>query len=153
MHKTVIWERTRAGQRLRHALREYFPTALTAFEDLDAADALELLANAPEPARAAKLSIAHISAPLTRARRRDIAAKAAAIQTVLRTEHLGQPAVVIAAYAASVRALVAVLATLNEQITARQGARRPGPGQRTQRRTQLHRRSGATGPGDNLKIH
>src|SRR6266568_1134593 len=27
-HKTVIWERTRAGQRLLHALREYFPAAL-----------------------------------------------------------------------------------------------------------------------------
>src|SRR5436190_17817775 len=47
MHKTLIWERTRAGQRLRHALREYFPAALEAFEDLDAADTLELLAKAP----------------------------------------------------------------------------------------------------------
>jgi len=36
LHKTLIWERTRAGQRLRHALREYFPAALAAFEDLDA---------------------------------------------------------------------------------------------------------------------
>jgi transposase len=27
-HKTLIWERTRATQRLRHALREYFPAAL-----------------------------------------------------------------------------------------------------------------------------
>jgi transposase len=51
MHKTLIWERTRHAQRLRHALREYFPAALEAFEDLDAADALELLARAPDPAR------------------------------------------------------------------------------------------------------
>ncbi len=36
MHKTLIWERTRHVQRLRHALREYFPAALEAFEDLDA---------------------------------------------------------------------------------------------------------------------
>ena len=121
MHKTLIWERTRATQRMRHALREYFPAALTAFEDLDAADTLELLAKAPDPARAARLSIAQISAALKRARRRDIAAKAAAIQSVLRAEHLGQPAVVTAAYAASVHALVAVLATLNEQVTALQG--------------------------------
>jgi transposase len=121
MHKTLIWERTRAGQRLRHALREYFPAALEAFADLDAADALELLAKAPDPARAAKLSIAQISAALTRARRRDVAAKTAAIQAVLRTEHLGQPAVVTAAYAVSVKALVAVLATLNEQVKALQG--------------------------------
>src|SRR4051812_41524861 len=43
MHKTLIWERTRAVQRLRHALREYFSAALQAFEDLHAADTLELL--------------------------------------------------------------------------------------------------------------
>src|SRR6266704_849481 len=115
-HKTLIWERTRAGQRLRHALREYFPAALEAFEDLDAADALELLAKAPDPASAARLSTAQISAALKRARRRDIAVKTAKIQAVLRGEHLGQPAVVASAYAVSVRALVAVLGTLNEQV-------------------------------------
>ena len=42
-HKTLIWERTRQVQRLRHQLREYFPAALAAFADLDAPDALELL--------------------------------------------------------------------------------------------------------------
>ncbi|HEX8347739.1 MAG TPA: IS110 family transposase [Actinoplanes sp.] len=121
MHKTLIWERTRAGQRLRHALREYFPAALDAFEDLDAADTLELLAKAPDPASAARLSINQISAALKRARRRDVAAKAAAIQAVLRAEYLGQPVVVTAAYAVSVRALVALLVTLNEQVKALQG--------------------------------
>jgi transposase len=121
MHKTLIWERTRAGQRLRHALREYFPAALEAFEDLDAADSLELLARAPDPGSAAKLSIVQISSALKRARRRDIPAKAAAIQAVLRGEHLGQPAVVTTAYAVSVRALVAVLGTLNEQVSILQG--------------------------------
>jgi transposase len=121
MHKTLIWERTRAGQRLRHALREYFPAALEAFEDLDATDTLELLSKAPDPASAARLSIGQISAALKRARRRDIAAKAAQIQAALRSEQLAQPAVVTAAYAASVRALVAVLATLNEQVKALHG--------------------------------
>lgn len=121
MHKTLIWERTRAGQRLRHALREYFPAALVAFADLDAGDTLELLAKAPDPASAARLSISQISTALKRARRRDIPAKAAAIQTALRAEHLGQPAVVTTAYAASVRALVALLVTLNEQVNTLQG--------------------------------
>jgi transposase len=120
-HKTLIWERTRAGQRLRHALREYFPAALEAFEDLDAADTLELLATAPDPASAARLTTGQISAALRRARRRGIEDKTARIQAVLRGEHLGQSAVVTAAYAASVRALVAVLATLNEQIKILQG--------------------------------
>jgi len=33
-HKTLIWERTRHVQRLRNALREFFPAALEAFDDL-----------------------------------------------------------------------------------------------------------------------
>jgi transposase len=120
-HKTLIWERTRCTQRLRHALRDYFPAAVEAFEDLDAADTLELLAKAPDPASAARLSTTQISGALKRARRRDIPAKAERIRAVLRAEHLGQPAVVTAAYAASVRALVAVLGTLNEQVKTLQG--------------------------------
>jgi transposase len=120
-HKTLIWERTRCTQRLRHALRDYFPAALEAFEDLDAADTLELLARAPDPASAARLTTAQVSAALKRASRRHVAQKAGEIQAVLRTAHLGQPAIVTAAYAASARALVAVLVTLNEQVKALQG--------------------------------
>jgi hypothetical protein len=120
-HKTLIWERTRHTQRLRHALRDYFPAALEAFEDLDAPDTLELLGRAPDPASAARLTTAQISAALKRARRRGIAAKAERIQAVLRAAHLGQPEVVTAAYAASVRALIAVLSTLNEQVKTLQG--------------------------------
>jgi transposase len=120
-HKTLIWERTRHTQRLRHALRDYFPAALDAFEDLDAADTLELLGKAPTPAQAARLSIAQISAALKRARRKNIAEKAAVVQAALRAEHLGQPEVVAAAYAASVGALIAVLTVLDTQVKALQG--------------------------------
>ena len=117
-HKTLIWERTRQTQRLRHALREYFPAALEAFDDLDAADTLELLGKAPDPTAAARLSRAQISAALRRARRRDIDTKTTRIRAALRTEQLGRPGVVTAAYAATTGAAVAVLATLNEQIAA-----------------------------------
>jgi hypothetical protein len=120
-HKTLIWECTRHTQRLRHALREYFPAALEAFADLDAADTLELLAKAPDPASAAKLTIAEISAALKRARRRNVAEKATRIQAVLRAEHLGQPEAVTAAYAATTRAAAAVLTTLVEQVKTLQG--------------------------------
>jgi transposase len=34
-HKTLIWERIRHLLRLRNALREFFPAALAAFDDLD----------------------------------------------------------------------------------------------------------------------
>ncbi|XVQ07320.1 IS110 family transposase [Spirillospora sp. CA-255316] len=125
MHKTLIWERARHTQRLRHALREYFPAALEAFEDLDAADTLELPAKAPDPASAARLTIPQISAALKRARRRGVAGRSTAIQAALRTEQLGQPVVVTVAYGASVRALAAILITLNEQVQALQGRWRP----------------------------
>jgi transposase len=115
-HKTLIWERTRHLLRLRHALREFFPAALVAFDDLDAPDALQLLGAAPDPAAAARLSSDQITAALKRARRRQVAAKAERIAAALRTEHLGQPAVVTAAYAATVRAQVAILETLNTEI-------------------------------------
>jgi transposase len=120
-HKTLIWERTRGVQRLRHQLREYFPAALEAFEDLDARDTLELLGKAPDPARAAKLTRAQVAAALKRARRRDIAGKTDAILAALRGEHLGQPAALTAAYAATARSLVAVITTLNEQVKILEG--------------------------------
>ena len=120
-HKTLIWERTRQVQRLRYQLREYFPAALEAFADLDAPDALDLLAKAPDPARAAKLTRAQVSAALKRARRRDIPGKATAIMAALRSAQLGQPPAVTAAYAATVRSLIAVITTLNEQVKALQG--------------------------------
>ena len=118
MHKTMIWERTRAVQRLRHQLREYFPAALEAFEDLDAPDVLELLARAPDPERARRLTRAQVSAALKRARRRGIEGKADAILAALRGEHLGQPPALTAAYAGTVRSLIALITTLNEQVKA-----------------------------------
>ncbi|MER6515228.1 IS110 family transposase, partial [Nonomuraea sp. NPDC001636] len=120
-HKTLIWERTRHTQRLRHALRDYFPAALVAFEDLDATDSLELLAKAPTPAQAARLTIGQISTALQHARRKNVADKAVVIQAALRAEHLGQPEVVTDAYAASVQALLAVLNVLNHQVKTLQG--------------------------------
>ncbi|WP_370356986.1 IS110 family transposase [Catenulispora sp. EB89] len=119
-HKTLIWERTRHTQRLRHALRDYFPAALAAFEDLDAPEALALLAKAPDPASAARLSRSQIGAALTRARRRDVPAKAERIQAALRAPQLGQPPAVTAAYAVTVRALIAVLIVLETQVAAMQ---------------------------------
>ena len=104
-----------------HQLREYFPAALEAFEDLDAPDVLELLGKAPDPERARRLTRAQISAALKRARRRSIKDKTDAILAALRGEHLGQPEALTAAYAATARALIAVITTLNEQVKTLQG--------------------------------
>jgi Transposase/Transposase IS116/IS110/IS902 family len=117
-HQRLIWDRHRHLLRLRAALQEFFPAALAAFPDLTAADALALLAAAPDPTSAARLSHTKIAAALTRASRRGVQAKAAQIQQALRAEQLPQPETVVAAYAATVRAAVAVIGTLNTQIEA-----------------------------------
>jgi transposase len=115
-HKTLIWERTRHTLRLRSTLREYFPAALVAFEDLTAADTLELLGKAPDPASAARLTITQITAALKRARRHHRDRRAAEIQAALRTPQLGQAPLVAGAYAVAVGAQVAILGVLNEQV-------------------------------------
>jgi Transposase/Transposase IS116/IS110/IS902 family len=120
-HKTLIWERARQVQRLRHQLRDFFPAALVAFDDLAAPDTLELLARAPDPAAAARLTSAQVAAALKRARRRNIADRTAAIRSALHRQQLAQPPAVTAACAAVVRALAAVITALNEQITIIQG--------------------------------
>jgi Transposase/Transposase IS116/IS110/IS902 family len=120
-HQSLIWDRTRHVLRLRSALREFFPAALEAFPDLAAADALELLAAAPDPETAAGLSRNRIAGALKRARRRDVAGKAEHIATVLRSPALRQPAVLAGAYAVTVRSTVAVITVLNTEIAALQG--------------------------------
>jgi transposase len=122
-HQTLVWERTRHTLRLRSALREFFPAAQAAYAGLGltGADTLELLVKAPDPASAARLSAAQITAALKRARRRDVAVKAEAIKDALRVQHLIQPAAITAAYAAAIRATASVLTTLNEQINELEG--------------------------------
>ena len=48
-HQNLIWTRTRHTNALRSALREYYPAALEAFEDLADRDALAVLGRAPTP--------------------------------------------------------------------------------------------------------
>ena len=75
-HQSLIWDRTRHVLRLRSALRDFFPAALEAFPDLDAPDALELLAKAPDPDQRRPADHGQITAALRRANRRDVEAKA-----------------------------------------------------------------------------
>jgi transposase len=117
-HQTLIWDRTRHLLRLRAALREFFPAALAAFDDLSAPDALELLGRAPDPDRAARLSRAQLAAVLRRANRRNIDARTEQLQAVLRAPALRQPAAVQKAYAAIVTGQVRLTAALNSEIDA-----------------------------------
>src|SRR3954452_22584741 len=73
-HQSLIWDRPRHMLRMRAALRDFFPAALEAFADLDAPDVLELLAKAPDPTRASRLTRAQIAAALRRSHRSDVEA-------------------------------------------------------------------------------
>jgi len=115
-HQRLIWERNRSMLRLRATLRDYFPGALAAFADLAAPDTLELLARAPDPRAAARLSKAQITATLKRAGRRQVQRRAEEITAALRAPQLSQPAELTAAYAAAVTSLTQVIAAFSEQI-------------------------------------
>jgi transposase len=109
-HQSMGWMRGQQANQLRSTLREFYPAALAAFEQLSSADALAVLAVAPTPDQGRALTRSRIEAALRRGgRQRNIAARAGAIQAALRTEHLTQPPLVAQAFGATVTALVAVL--------------------------------------------
>jgi len=115
-HQSLIWDRTRQVLRLRSALREFFPAALKAYSELDAADTLQLLRLAPDPDRAARLTKRQVLTALAKANRRNPEVVADGILTVLRAGELRQAPPVQAAFAAIVAAQVEVITTLNDQI-------------------------------------
>ena len=116
-HQSLIWSRQRHLNALRSTLREFYPAALAAFEDLGAAEALAILARASSPAQGRALSTSAIRATLQRAgRQRNLDARAGAIREALRSPQLAAAAPVAAAFAASVRAHVAVAQELTRQI-------------------------------------
>src|SRR6266568_7749162 len=116
--QTMIWERTRHVLRLRSALREYFPAALTALGDLDEPDTLALLTAAPDPDRAARLSTSRIAAALQRANRRNVDARAAEIQAAMRAPALRQPPAVQAAFTVIAAGEVRLITALNREVDA-----------------------------------
>lgn len=118
-HQSMIWTRQRQTNQLRSTLREFYPAALEAFDDLASGDALAVLAIAPTPARGRTLSLSKIASALCRGgRQRRIDARAAEIQTALRTEQLQAPPLVADAMGATVKALVAVITEMTTQIEA-----------------------------------
>jgi transposase len=121
-HQRMVWSRGRQANLLRSTLREFYPAALVAFDDLTSGDALEVLRVAPTPSLGMNLSRSKIAAALRRGgRQRRVDERAAEIQAALRSEQLQAPAVVASAMGASVAATVAVIAEMSAQ-TARLAA-------------------------------
>jgi transposase len=116
-HQSMIWTRQRQTNQLRSTLREFYPGALVAFENLASGDALAVLAIAPTPARGRSLSRAKIAAALRRGgRQRRIEQRAEQIQAALQGDQLQAPPLVAEAMGASVSALVAVITEMTIQI-------------------------------------
>jgi transposase len=121
-HQSMIWSRQRQTNTLRSMLREFYPGALGAFDELAGRDALAVLAIAPSPDAGHSLSISKITATLRRAgRQRNLQATAERIQTALRAPQLAAHPAVVGAYSAAVKSLVAVITELVAQTEVLRG--------------------------------
>ncbi|MDN2495919.1 IS110 family transposase, partial [Nocardia nova] len=111
----AVWRRTKAGNELRSLLREYYPAFLATFAvksatNLAKPEARAVLALAPTPALAAKLTKTRVAAALRRAgRQRGIDQLATQIVEGLKTTQLRQPGPVEQAMGRHALALVAML--------------------------------------------
>ena len=115
-HHSMIWSRQRQQNQLRSTLREFYPAALEAFDDLASGDALAVLTVAPTPSVGRTLSRSKIAAALRRGgRQRRVDERAAEIHTALRSEQLAAPPMVADAMGATVAALVGVITDLVAQ--------------------------------------
>ena len=77
-HQSMMWSRGRQVNLLRSTLREFYPAALAAFDDLASPEALEVLRLAPTPELGRSLSAAKVAAALRRGgRQRRVEEKAA----------------------------------------------------------------------------
>jgi len=113
----LIWSRQRFANRLRSTLREFYPSALEAFKDLDSAQALAVLERAPTPWQGRQLSRTKIVSALRQAGgERRLEERAAQIQAALRSEQLQAPASVGSAYGVIVKSTVAVLTQINREL-------------------------------------
>ncbi|WP_392750270.1 IS110 family transposase [Streptomyces sp. LN590] len=90
----AVWDRTQAGNKLRSHLHEYFPAALEAFSTRDGLcdpAALVILAAAPTPWQATKLTRAQLRALLKKAgRQRGIDTETERLHKIFRQSHMRQ---------------------------------------------------------------
>jgi transposase len=117
-HQSFVWDRQRHVNRLRSALREFYPQALQAFgTELSSADALAVLRIAPTPELGRRLSRSKIAAALRRAgRQRNLQKRAEQIQRALRSEQLRASEGLERAYGVIVSSLTGLIEGLNTQI-------------------------------------
>jgi len=93
----AVWARQQIGNQIRDLLKDFYPAALVAFAELPTgglarADARTILAAAPTPAQAAKLTPARLRRLLIKAgRRRDLDRNVERLRQVFADTYLHQP--------------------------------------------------------------
>ncbi|GFG90044.1 hypothetical protein MBOU_20860 [Mycobacterium bourgelatii] len=96
----AVWARQQIGNQIRDLLKDFYPAALAAFADLPSgglarADARTILAAAPTPTQAAKLTPARLRRLLVKAgRRRDLDRDVERLRSVFTDTYLHQPPMV-----------------------------------------------------------
>ncbi|MEV3915268.1 IS110 family transposase [Streptomyces canus] len=116
----AVWARQQIANQIRSLLREYYPVALDAFlgkqGGLTRPEARAVLAVAPTPSTAARMTLPQLRAALKRAgRSRGIDAEAERLKTALRFEQAHQPTLVEEAMG---RQLLALLTQLDAACKA-----------------------------------
>jgi len=117
-HQRLVWTRGRQTNQLRSTLREYYPGALGVFTDLHSPDALAVLAVAPTPELGRRLSVSKVRRVLARAgRQRNLDRRSQEIVQGLRAPQLEAPGIVAEAFGATVVSTVAIVSTMNVEVT------------------------------------
>ena len=119
-HKRMIQDRQSQVNRLRSSLRDYYPGAIACFgTDLADRDALAVLAAAPTPAQARRLTQAKVVAALRHGgRKRNLERRATEIRETLSAPQLDAASAFAATSGTTTTALVAVIGVFNTQIAS-----------------------------------
>jgi transposase len=116
-HQNAIWSRRRLQNQLRSTVREFYPQALEAFEDIGGRDAVAVLEIAPTPSIGRTISKAKIASTLRRAGRKlHVEDRTETIYAALRSEQLTQPPGVESAYGTIVESLARLIAVHSSEI-------------------------------------
>jgi hypothetical protein len=116
-HQSLIWTRQRQTNALRNALREFYPGALQAFDDLASTDSTAVLEAAPTPLLGRGLTEARIGRLLKASgRQRNTERRAKQIREALQAPQLEAAPVLSDAYGDVVHSLVAVIGGLTREI-------------------------------------
>ncbi|AFM19027.1 transposase [Mycolicibacterium chubuense NBB4] len=115
-HQEAIWALHQTVSRLRSVLLEFYPQALQAFPNLKHYAATTVLAAAPTPGDAQKLTKTRVTSLLRRSGRGNHPVLAERILTALRTPALRQPTCVEMAYGHVVQGLVGSVVAMRAAV-------------------------------------